>query len=389
MKIRSDTLGLIYLPYLLLSTATFLSWPLMERINDISYIIILSILLIGIVFKKNVVIANPYWIVLVLLYIAFMIGTRHTSTETLFRIAYIFFLTIYSYNVYIEKTTLKSLYIIIASIWVILVLESRSYFTIWSSSNNTNSMINPNTLAEGILFLELFILLFSEVIIKNKSMRKVFRIITVTMTFIALYNSGSRMAIASFGIYVIADICVRNRKFLLNKLVAKVGTIILFSAGMLFTSIFLAINNMPYVNQFFLKYTGKNLDTGRAWMWNAATEAIMSSKMNFLFGVTKAHRYSDIVFHSNMHNVYIYFFGCLGLVGYVILTVYFIKGIENIYSVQENPGFATNCVLATWTMLLLGFSENILIVKVMIPICYFFLGAGQNKSVNNIMKINE
>lgn len=249
-----------------------------------------------------------------------LIGSVFINSGSFGSILNIFCLIIGFYvfsKIKISKNYYKCIIFLFLLLLVYFIYKSNNvlYTTIYYK----NSDFNSNTVAQVILYINMFLFLYFS---KYKLNSKILYIFLLPISFYGIINTQSRGAALSYIVFIILHI-FRNFKIVKNK---SSFLITLFSIiGTIFPIVYL---NM-YKNgvNFVIPYMNKSLFTGRENLWLYAYEKLTSSTLKIFTGLG-----ANFVIEGqetlNLHNMFFALIVNFGVVIFLILMFWFKRFIN-------------------------------------------------------------
>lgn len=241
---------------------------------------------------------------------------------------------------------------------VISVIMLYHTITVLTGSYERENSYNMNTIAcmQFYCFSIYYITSFN----KTNLQSKIFKLFYLIVTIGSIIVVGSRTGLLCLALFLILCTLYKIKK---EKIIKRsfAWACILVLGGYLFPLLYIYLYG-KYGNDG-LTFMGKELFTGREYIWNYNIENLTSSPINLLFGTNKISIYQ---IENNLHNMYLTFLIRIGVVGVSLYWILFlgmfnrcIKKIKNEFRLQKiNLSHIHLYVFLLLTILLYGYFEK-------------------------------
>lgn len=236
---------------------------------------------------------------------------------------------------------------------VCLVLISPGYYDSWFAANGDGFLLNPNSGGFLTAFFTSFIIVLLE---DNRFFRR--RHLDAVMIGIAVlvilqFESRTSLAmLLSFImlVYLLPDRIRKSRRWMM----LLVSAVILAGCVLPFFYVWL------YQSGWFggAVIFGKELFTGRDWIWNYIFEHMKMREMGWLTGIG-AHG-ANITENQaiNTHSIYLNVWMRFGIIGVMLYFGFFLRLVHNVYKKGTPDRFQMNSLMLAVSTLITGFFET-------------------------------
>ena len=345
---------------------------------------ILSLLIIGLVtlifvlivknksiFRKQINIYYPYMIFIAIYFINLInYSTISAVNNIIFYIFYSIFLFASS-NLKWKVSHIKFFSVISYIVLPILFIYAISEVEI----------VNPNTI--GIVS---FILLFFpvlKIIAQESKLKKVMLILLFLFVSLIIILSGTRSVILSIIFMAITyfswSLIIKNKT--LFKTYFVLILLFIFSYTIIYPKLDKLLTNFQYYQELVIRYTGKDLYSGREEIWSILIDAIFESP--FLGYGSGALASQFLYIDATSHNLYIEIALQVGLLGLIFFVIYLYK----IWSLFWTNRFDKKVILSAsfFIGILIHQLNEVLLIKSTVSINLFLwliIGMGMSYCIN-------
>lgn len=192
-------------------------------------------------------------------------------------------------------------------------------------------MLNPNSLGGQIFCLIFFLLV---ILYYSKGIYKHIFTLPLICSLILVYNTASRAAILSLMIVLLTYVLLRL--FYINRLTYNLFFVIYNLIVIAFVYVYITISKSDFanvLNKFIFQYTGKNLFSGRQYIWSNVLEKMLEKP---LFGFGPGISLTDITNGLSVHNLYLQIGLQTGFIGLISLFCMFLAIWNLLWRVKDN-----------------------------------------------------
>lgn len=347
-KLKERVLGQVYSILVILTIITLLSTKLFNFYSSLSFLLYTAITLLTIFYKKIYLKKWTIYIVMMITYlftVTLLNEKAGIGSALLISVSVIFISNI-------KNTIIPSNYLIVLKRLCLLFFLFMIFISFDIHSDYTyyaDNFINPNTWAEFIMYLSMFYTVLN-------SSKKRFSIINVgilLMSIVGMYNCRTRLmtmaSILYFFLYLFPyRFFKKNRMFLFALIIIAIGSI--------FPFLYLYL----YRSGFKLMIYGKDIFSGREYIWNAIFEIMNENKWRYFVGLGSHADIADLG-SLNVHNLYLTLIVDFGVIGYFSYFVYILHVIFDKCKKMNNELSKNALLMFIVGNLFLGFSETSLL----------------------------
>ena len=347
-KTKEGQLGRVYAILVIMTIITLLSTKIFSFYSMLSFALYTAIALLTIFYKKNyskkwtqyIIMGMTYFFVVTLLNEKAGIGSAILISISMIIISNVKDMTIPSgYLIVVKKLCLVfSIFMVMISFYI---HEDYTYYAA--------NFINPNTWAEFIMYISMLYTVLNS----SKGRFNVINIGVLIMSIVGMYNCRTRFMTLSSILYLFLYIFPyrffkKKKMFLLAVIIILVGTF--------FPFVYLYL----YRSGFKMMIYGKDIFSGREYIWNAIFQAMNENEWRYLVGLGSHVDLANLG-NLNVHNLYLTLIVDFGVIGYF---VYFIYILHIIFEKSEKikSEISKNALLMFIVgSLFLGYSETSLL----------------------------
>lgn len=266
-------------------------------------------------------------------------------------------------NVSLRRKDIKWIAGISFIMFLYLVVISSGYVARWNE-NTDNFMLNPNTSGYILTLFSGLLLSLSDKIKIYKY--KIISVAHILLTALGIIHYASRTALMVFLTFLIFKYIIPYRYKRRTGFVSAIFLIIVVAGCLLPVVYVFMYNNMDITTA---KVLGKDLFTGREWIWSYLFQHVDNIKFGWLFGIG-AHgaNYADAAL--NAHNAYMSIYMRFGVIGIAAFFGFYYRQIKKIYASKNLNKSMIDMTMLAISMMVSGFFETVMIWHPVI----FFMG---------------
>lgn len=376
-KKKESTLGRIYAILVIITMTTLISSRAFSFYSSLSFFLYLAVVILSLFYKK---IYSKKWTMFISIVLIYFFGVTLFNEKAgigsaiLISISMLFISNIK--DAIIPGgflSALKGLCLLFFIYMVFISFNIHADYIYYA-----NNFINPNTWAEFIMYISMLYTVL------NSSEKRV-NIVNIAILFIAIvgmYNCRTRLMTLASILYLVLYIFPyrffkKNRLFLFAVIIIVVGTI--------FPFLYLCL----YRSGFKMMIYGKDIFSGREYIWNVIFEALNENKWRYLIGLGSHAELANLG-GLNVHNLYLTLIVDFGVIGYLLYFLYILY-IVSYKSKKINSEISKDALLMFIVgNLFLGFSETSLLWSAVFSISCIGLANTEEKILykKDILRFN-
>ena len=334
-----------------------------------------------------------YLYAIMVAYYVLAVIINHGGIMSALQQLYIIIFVMAMYNCDFSRTSLWIATLANLFVWVMWIVNGKQYGSVYLSTQKGLSF-NSNTVSELLLFSYIVVTIFSKFLFNKsrvvyifhgreiKHPHLVFHVLFFAITLWGIWQTESRTSAIVFIIFNILYLISPKK---LNRKSVLIITAVILAGGLIFPVFYLSLQNNYKIINWVKTVTGKSLFTGREYTWNYLFQHLIGNNKAIIFGIGQKPAIQLADFLTNVHNsylAYLMFFGVIGLVLYFIFIMFLVNdicdGLET-----NNRDFFLSCIFATWVVLIILYTETIVVWPVFVIIPYFIMCIGGNRELQN------
>lgn len=389
----NECLATIFYCYIFFMLSTYKTYSIYNAIPFIASMICMVIIILS---TEYISIKNVTFILIMIVYMSVdTIVHKGGGIGSVLIQLYIIETIILFKNIKITERQIKFFAIVLFMLMLFHTINAKNYYEVFEL-DNSGEILNSNSVAEIVFIIYgiLCILQKHNLLIKSKKQRVfgvkinltsfIIYIILTVITFYIINQCKSRTTLVSFFVFI-ALLFIMPYKFKKKNilLIISGGIMIL---GSIYPFVFLRLQQYTALNMWVYSHTGRYYYTGREQIWGNFIKELSGTVLNWLFGVG-SHTVLGVStkWGTNLHNTYWGIILNFGIIGLVLFIAFLLLNIKNTLKNDEiKKGIGSDFVILFLSILIIGWSETILIWSIMIPICYSIIGVAQNSNLANL-----